>query len=111
MRASELVDALGEDGALALAEMQSGRTVYVPTGASDLPVWRALGVQGLQALQRLAAGEYVEMPTMGAVRRLVGRRRAEALLAAGVGYRETARRTGLSRRTVARVADLMEWPD
>jgi hypothetical protein len=89
--ADELMDALGEDGFLALTEAHGGVRLYVPKDASGSQLSSEIGCDSAARLSKLFPGGYIRIPLAREFRARHYRSRGDsnAAIARRLGLTET----------------------
>lgn len=113
MTLQQMIDAAGIDKMLEISLALGGRRVYISRSPAPEKgsAAHALGADLWAALQKDFAGDTVEIPSRSAVLHAQKLIRAGEMLEAGMSINMTARKTGLSKRTVRRIrmADLARF--
>lgn len=113
---ADLIELIGREETVRLIEAYGGGRLYVPR-ARHPDLDPLLGSSAHARLVSRYGGERLEIPPRRAIERMDERERRAAcvrdLHAAGLSYHEIARRTGVSRRQVARLlrTDAGDWAD
>ena len=101
-----LIELLGWEATERLVLYYGAARLYVPTRGASADVRRVLGDEASEALHREFAGERIDVPSHAALVRRSAVRYATGQLRRGAPIRRVAAETGLSRRHVARLAQV-----
>lgn len=105
LRLTDLVDAVGEQAAIALVQAKAGQSIYVPgTVSADHPLAVLMGLEAARRLSDHLGGRGVNVlvPRANTGRWAEARARTSALLSSGASESMIAREMGVTVRAVQR---------